>query len=444
MFQLYDKTRRCICIAAFLLIGVTPLLLVGGWCWNRHAPGYALAEARQLSRQLGLPITLGGVRRLRPGATLYEQLEAADPETGQIILRCRLLEVVRGTETDQQGRRRPTLWMTASQPEVDTAAMRRIWQCLQRTLEGSCGSLEADVRLSAAELTLRAADNSQTLAEVRGAVENLPGGAVAQLDFRLPGVKSSKPACIRVFRNRQVSPPASGFELDTGGGELPCSLLAIGLGQLKPLGPRCHFYGYIGGNETPQGWDAQVFGELLELDVGRLVSDHFPHRLTGTGEASILSARFHRGRLEAGSAILTVGQGKIDRSLLTAAVECLGLTPAADELPTGNLVSFDQLALLATLDARGLRLGGRCKEVEKGTILSCGGNRLLGEPTQSAPAVALARMLVPESALEVPASRQTDRLLRFLPVPDVMPVPGSESIPPYATSLRLRDGVQRQ
>ncbi len=93
MFQLHDKTRRRMCVAAFLTLGVLPALLVGGWCWSRHTPGCVLAEAERLSRQLGLKVTVGGLKHLRPGAVLYEQLEASDPETGRTIFRCRLLEV---------------------------------------------------------------------------------------------------------------------------------------------------------------------------------------------------------------------------------------------------------------------------------------------------------------------------------------------------------------
>ena len=288
------------------------------------------------------------------------------------------------------------------------------------------------------------ADNSQTLTEVQGAIEDLPGGTQAQLHFRLAGADTPEPARIRVVRNRQVSPPASGFELYTGGGELPCNVLAMGLDELKPLGPRCRFRGYIWANETPDGWQGEVTGQLAELDLGGLVSDHFPHKLAGSGEATIQSARFRRGRLEEGSAIVVAGPGTIDRSLLAAAVDRLGLVDGAEPLPAGELVPYQQLAFSATLDAQGLRLYGRCAAAEPGTILSDGRHQLLGESPQQqpAPVVALVRTLVPQSAVQVPASRQTDWLLQHLPVPEVMPVPGAEAVPPHAR-VRLHDTWQR-
>jgi hypothetical protein len=443
MFHLHDTTRRRLCVAGFLLLGVTPTLLVGGWCLSRHVPGYVQAEAQQLGRQLGMQVRLAGLKHLRPGVVLYQQLEAADPETGQPIFRCRLAEITRRQPTDPQGQRRPMLVISVSQPEVEAAALDRIWQCLQRTLAGSYGLLEADLQFSASDLHLRATDNSQTLTDVKGAIENLPGETHAQLDFRLAGADTPEPAHICIVRNHRVSPPASGFELYTGGGELPCSVLAMGLGELAPLGPRCRFYGRIWANEMPDGWQGDVTGKLVDLDIGRLVSDHFPHKLTGVGEATVYSARFRHGRLEQGSAIVAAGPGTIDHSLLAAAVDRLGLVADAESLPAGELVRYEQLAFSATLDAQGLRLRGRCAAAEPGTILSDGRRLLLGESQQQpAPAVALVRTLVPQNAVQVPASRQTDWLLRHLPLPEVMAIPGAEAVPPHAR-VRLLDTWQR-
>ena len=95
------------------------------------------------------------------------------------------------------------------------------------------------------------------------------------------------------------------------------------------------------------------------------------------------------------------------------------------------------------LDANGLRLRGLCTTAEPGTILSDGRNRLLGEPSRGAqPMAALVQTLVPQSVVQVPASRQTDWLLRHLRVPDVLPPPGAEAIPPTAR-VRLPDEWQR-
>jgi hypothetical protein len=313
---------------------------------------------------------------------------------------------------------------------------------LQRTVECHHGRLDADLRIAAGEVTLRAGADSQTLTDVEGNLETLPAGADAQVRFRLAGADTPEPIRIRVVRNRQLAPPASGFELYTGGGELPCNVLAMGLGELKPLGACCRFRGYLWANETPQGWEGEITGQMARLDLGGLVSDHFPHRLSGSGELVIQSARFRRGRLEEASGTLAVGPGTIDRSLIEAAADRLGLTPAADRPNAAERIPYEQLAFSLTLDAAGVKLQGRCTNGEPGTILADRNGRLLGEPAeQPKPIAALVQTLVPQSSVQVPASRQTDWLLRHLPVPEVMP-PDPESVPSHAR-LRLRETQQK-
>jgi hypothetical protein len=442
MFHLHDTTRRRVTFLVFWLLGLLPALGIVGWCVERRWPGGVQSEAEQLGQRIGLNVTLGGIQYLRPGAMLYDRVELTDPETAQTVFRCRLLEIVFKQQADARGRQRQVVAMTASQPEIEADALPRIWQCLQRTLEGCQGPLDADVQLSASELTLQSAKDAQTMTNVKAAVENLPGGIRAAVEFRLVGAETPEPARISIARDRQTSPPTTRFELYTGDGELPCNVLAMGLQELKPMGPRCRFRGYIWASELSDGWQGEVSGKLADLDLGRLVSDYFPHRLAGTGEVTIRSARFRHGRLEEGNAEVLAGPGTIARSLMEAAVDRLGLVAAQSSPPDQENVPYDQLAFVATLDAQGLRLSGRCDASEPGVLLSRGRQSLLNQSTRSSmPAVAFVRTLVPENAVQVPASRQTDWLLRHLPIPEVVPVPGSDSLP--HARARWSDSWQR-
>jgi hypothetical protein len=442
MFQLHDKTRRRIALSAFVSAGVLPLLLTAGWCIDRHLPGCAQAEADALGRQLGLVVKLEAVRHLRPGVALYEGIELADPETGQTILRSRCLEVAWRRRADSQGQLRPTLCVIASQPEIETATIDVAWRWLQRLLENPPDRLLANVRVSADAVTLRAEGRSQTMSEVAALLEPQPGRSSAQIDFRLVGAQAPEPAWIRVVRSREVSPPASRFELSTGDGELPCSVLALAVDELKSLGPRCRFHGQIWASETPDGWEGEVAGQLAELDLGSLIGEHFPHRLSGVGRATIASARFHRGRLEECCGVIAAERGTISRSLLKATDERLGLVLGPAPIPPGDRVPYEELAMSIVLDANGLRLRGMCGTAEPGTILSDGRNRLLGEPPRgSQPVAALVQALVPQSVVQVPACRQADWLLHHLPVPDAIP-PGGEATLPTARA-HLPDDWQR-
>ena len=63
---------------------------------------------------------------------------------------------------------------------------------------------------------------------------------------------------MRIVRNRQVSPPADGFEMDTGPCPVPCRLLAACLKEAMQLGPNCRFSGYVQSFSTPGGWSGKM------------------------------------------------------------------------------------------------------------------------------------------------------------------------------------------
>ena len=468
MFRLHDNTRRRICRAVFLLLCVVPTAGVSVWCARRHLPGVAAAEAQRLERELGLGVSLAGLRYLRPGRVLYEGLELADPETGRPLLRCRALEADWQQFTDREGRPRASLVLIASQPEIEAAAAHPqvgarqvgapLGELLDRVLRRATilrmvpGGSRTDVRLAAGQLTLRAADGSQTLSGLRGSIESFAGGTQAEASFRLAGIETPQPIRIRIVRNRQITPPATGFELDTGGGAVPCGLLAVGLPLLERLGPRSRLRGYIwasqtGDNQTSTGWEGEFAGQVYDVDLDDLVTGHFPHKLGGVAQVTVQSARFRRQRLEEASGTLVAGPGVISRSLIDAAVEQLGLVRGVEPQTPGELVPYEQLAAGFLIDARGLRLQGGCsgaghrsEALVAGTILADRQGPLLGEPVvQPQPVVALVRTLVPASQHQVPATRQTDWLIGHLPVPQVVPPADARPEQPQAR-LRLGRG----
>ena len=146
--------------------------------------------------------------------------------------------------------------------------------------------------------------------------------------------------------------------------------------------------------------------------------------------------------MEEAEGILSAGPGTIDRTLIDAATKHLGLVPTAEEPPATERVPYEQLAMSLVLDANGLKLQGRCTHGGPGTVLANADGRLLGEPApEPRPVVALVQTLVPQNAVQVPATRQTDWLLRHLPVPDVVP-PDPDAVPSHAR-LRLRETQQK-
>jgi len=420
MFQLHDKSRRRICLAAFFALCVAPTVIVLTCGVARHLPWHVRAEADRLTWQLGQKVSIARVRHLRPGAVLYEGLELSDPEAGNRILCCGKLKAVWGPSTGRHGQGPPCLVLIAYQPEIDSDEIDQVWRLVEAALSRRAGCPDSGVQLAADQLTLRTGEATHTLTQVRGTIRRLPDGSQADVAFRLAEVETPEPVQIRVVRGHHAEPPAMGLGLYTGGGALPCSLLALGVPGLEALGPRSRFGGYLWVNETPDGHEGELAGQFTEVDLDGLVARHFPHAIRGVAQLTVRGARFRQGRLEEATGSLSAGPGTISRSLVDAAADRLGMTGGLEPNVPDRLVSYKRLAVSFRIDSRGLELRGECVPTGSAAILVGRYGTLLGEPIrQPVPVAALVQTLVPDGEVQVPVTRQTDWLMRRLPIPDL-------------------------
>jgi hypothetical protein len=411
-----------LCRAGFLALCVLPTAAVFAWSNSQTSTAHVSACAAEMSRELGLHESLAGVAYPRPGAALYEGIELTDPESGAPLVQMRSLEADRGNNLTA---------LFASQPELDALQLAKLWETVDRRLHNTSDPQPA-ISLTAGEATLHWSGGSQTLTEVLGQLDATSGNGgerVASVKFRLAGVDSAEPIRLRYSRKLADSPAMSGaersavshVELHTGGAAVPCSLLMAPLGIANRLGERARFRGSVWATETADDWEGELTGQFTDVDLQTAITEQFPHHLVGTAEITIQKARFRSGRLEEASGSLTAGPGMVSQSLLVAAVENLHLRSAAATESVASIIPYDRLALSFEIDSAGLALRGQC-EGSPGVIVRSGTKMLLAESGgSSGPVVALLRMLVPQSEVQVPATREADWLMRRLPVPQVMP-----------------------
>jgi hypothetical protein len=418
MFPLYEHTRRQICTAAFLGLCVLPTLAVAGWSVARYSPWHKQSEEQRLGQELGLDVSIESMRHTLPGVVHYTGLKLADPETGQELFRCADLAATWTSMTDSQGQTRPAIVLTATQAESAASAWQRLYEVLCRRLECQGGRPEIEVRVAADQWTLHNGEEMQVLRAVEGGVGLMPNGIQAQLAFRLPDVNFSQPLRMRIVRNRQVSPPANGFEMDTGPNSLPCHLLATCLKEAGALGPNCRFSGYVSTYSTPDGWSGDVNGQLTGVDLGRLARANSAAAITGTGNITLQKVRFQRGRIDEIAGRIVGGPGAVGRDMLAALVTHLRLVPCAQMPATGRSLAFDQVGLDFWIDNRGVSIAGQCAGMP-GAVAVADGRAILTEPaSQPQPVAALIQALVPVNEVPIPATRKTGWLARLLPIPD--------------------------
>jgi len=426
MLALHDRTRYALCLLALLFFGILPAIGVVGWCVVSRTFTAADRVAADWSCRLGVEVSLDSARHLRPGQWRYENVRLADPETGQSLLQCQTVELA--WTNDANGKQ---LALTLAGLQTDGIALNRLARVVADLLEARGGLREPRLRFAANSLAIRQGDQTQHLADLQGSLQTISGGVLGELAFRLEG--SAEPTRIRVGRNRQTLPPATGFEIHTGKDGLPCLLLAHAIGAMGKAGPRSRFTGYLGANHAADGWQGELAGQFSEIDFG-LWADWFPHKLNGVGQIEVAMARFRRGHLEEARGNVRGGAGWISRSLLAACAAQWGLT-AENPRTQSDLAPYERLAFDFQLDGQGLRLIPPADA--DGALMVDRYGRLLSQPNSAPiPVTRLVQLLLPPSDHQMPACRQSERLLPWLPLP--------ETLPPAETSVASPGGSIRQ
>jgi len=428
-----DKTRRVICRIAFLTLCLLPCAVTCTLIAYRMTPFYVAAERAHwqqwLESRTGLRARIERVSRPRRGDILLERVTFVDPDTRRELARMRLLEMA---QTDHG------FVILVSQPEIEDGQFQRLWEVFHtRVLRA--GDLPSTIRLNAAELTLHAQPQAVTFTDVRFIAEPFDAGTRAQIGFRVAGMDMVSAAQLRIIRNRENYPPVTGWQLRTGPTPLPCSLFADYCPPLERLGAACRFQGSMWAEETRRGWDGEIAGRFHDVDLEQLI-EPFPHKLSGTAEVAFNLASFRGGRLFDAAGSLRAEGGVISTSLITTLADAFHLRVETSEPALKRpLREYQRLAAGFQLDAQGLQISGLCDATTTGAVLvDRTGTILADSADKRVPAVALARALSPNTSLHVPATEETDLLLRALPLPGVQPSAPLIASPPYAP-LRLKE-----
>lgn len=405
---------------AFVLLCFLPTVSVCGWIFARSLPGFVLSEKqeweRELSRRLGLRVTCELVSYPRPDTAELKNIAFAELETNEPVASIATLEVIR------EGK----LWkLSAWQCVLESKHLPGLRDCLQDQLLRLPTSELANCEFTLRELTLRDPAQSLTLVDVAGGWQATPRGPVVQVQFRLPeSSPQSRPALLVVERNRETIPPATRWQIDTGDAPLPGTLVAKLLPPVQSFGSRVHFAGQVEVVQSGAGFQGRLRGALTEVDLDALVSEQFPHQLTGLATCQVEEAEFDQERLHVARGTVKASHGLVSRSLLEAANVQMGLTsPILAQLPNENApVSFRHLAVGFDLRDSGLQLTGSADPTRPNVLIACAGGSLLEAPLQHrVNPLALARTLVPDQESQVPAARATRSLASFLPKLDPQP-----------------------
>jgi hypothetical protein len=404
-------------LTLFWLVCVLPTAGILVWTLALRLPWHVRAESQRLGWRLGLRVALGSVSHPRPGATVYEGLELADPATGRVVARCPRLEATWETTADVEGRDRPFLVLRTAAMEVDVGQPDELHRLLDRLLAGRTGWSDACARLEATRVTLSGGSPVAGLAAFQARLESLAKGIWAGVAFRCDGATEGQLASVCFSRDRQTPEPVLHVDLNTGNGDVPCALIALGWNGLAALGSECQFRGEIQADVSGGSWNGQVRGHFSGVDLDGLVTRRFPHVLSGSGQVFLDQMEFRDGRIEKASGwLVAMHGGSISRSLIESASQWLSLEVPVSLRPE-PVQPFAQLGFRFAIEAGQLQLQGRCPlDSPRGSTLVLGpGGPILDAPRPRPVALAsLVQTLAPPGSVQVAAAPQSAWLLERL------------------------------
>ncbi|MFO0868695.1 MAG: hypothetical protein U0935_07060 [Pirellulales bacterium] len=431
---MHETTRRLVCRAGFLLGCVLPTLAVLGWVGYLRSPMYREAErvawCETLSRQLGVDVVIERVVHPEPRVTWLEGVTLGDPETGRPLASVSRVELGR----EEGG------WVAfLAAADVPCEQLTRLIEVAHPIVWRRAGGAAPVWHLVIGSLQLSGGSAPHTLLDVEFHGQSSTAGnpdPQVRIEFRVAGVSMRQPAQVTITRLRHTDPPTTAWACDTGPQALPASLLAIAWSELGQLGDDCHVSGHWLWREETRGWSGEAQGRLTQVDLNRVVTDRFPHKLSGIADIVISRLRWEQNRLVDAAGSITSEGGVVSQSLMLAASQENALQWAVPERVTASrqtLWKYRQLGLGFELTAQGVQLTGQCATDNSGVILADVEGPLASEGREPwLPPVTLVRWLAPRSEIQVPASASTAGLLRWLPLPPLVSPEATIARPPYS------------
>ncbi|HUE70762.1 MAG TPA: hypothetical protein VMP01_07710 [Pirellulaceae bacterium] len=405
---MHDRTRIAVCRWGFLALCVVPTLLT---CWfiafhwlSIKSPAVKAEWERELSQRLGVTVTIESLSYPQPSVAELTSVKLTDAETGKLLAECRGVEIVPQAEQWE---------VTLLEPAIRRETLPELVQRLHDRLLASAGPMPR-LHIAAAQLTIQDDAAALCLLNLSSDLQMTADGREWSARLALP--QQPEFIDLRVTRNRQVSPPATEVAWSCPA-RVPAHWLSGFLGDTRSLGSDATFAGNGRLTVARSGVSGQCSGGLAGIDLTTAVSQRFPHLLSGSAMLTLERAIIDSGRLsQARGTLVVAGGGRIGRSLLEAAQNHLQLTanfPADDT----DSIHYERLALGFDLTGDRLHLIGNADEHQPGILLTNDTGPLLSAASDhETPAVALARTLLPDSQVQVPAAMQTAALLKVLPL----------------------------
>ena len=431
MFPLTRTVRQAIATVALVVFTVLPTGYVAYTSWRLNRPGHIRDTEIELGRQLGLQVTIDGIRYPRLGEVTYKGLvlRQAEPRGKG------LTEIARAGEARiVRSGRELTIFAEDLQlrGESPSLALAHLGSMLQRSAtvpfeRVGLTSPTCTIDLGAESLSFRVHD----LAGEFVADRDKP---IVRMGYRMSEESRASTRCeMTLARHRSAESAETVLSFRTVEGvPMSARVLDSFFDSRSWLGEKARVEGSLTIRQKDgKDWEAEFQGNLVDIDLEAIVGRRFPkHRMVGLAKLGVKSARWTelpahgRGWAEA-EGELTAGQGSIGVDLLQAMARELKfrISPRFSRIdPRHTVVDFRRLGLAFAIRPDGeIALNGSLgSEFSPDTVLAGLTSPIIFAPQGTASVPGLIKTLFPvggnDAKYLVPLTSQSQVLLH-LPVP---------------------------
>jgi hypothetical protein len=430
MFPLTRPMRQTVATIALVGLTVVPTGVVATIAWRINRPGHVRDVEIELGRQLGLQVTLEGVRYPKPGEVVYQGITLRQEEPR----RKGLIEIGRADQARLQRADRDLIVnlenprLSADSPKLAlgqlAAVLQRSGQIPFERVHVTAGSCQLDLGHESLRVFVR---------DVAGELVVDPLAPSLKLTYRFSGEGAGTRCELAGTRDRRTEQIETSVALTTvEGPPLPARVLNVFFDAADWLGSSAKFEGTLHLHQAgSRDWEADYRGELHDVDLAKLVGRRFPrHRLNGRARVAIKEAKWGQrptqgwGWLEA-KGELAAGQGSIGIDLIDALAREMKFrrSPRLLNLDARKTdVDFRALGLSFAIESGGeIQIGGALgAEFPPDAVIAGATTSLLSAPQGTASVHGLIKTLFPisqaSSGVMVPLTAES-QLLLSLPVP---------------------------
>ncbi len=440
MFPVTRPLRQVVSTVLLLVLTALPTLAIGTVAWRINQPGHVRDVEVELGRKLGMHVSLDQIEYPAPGGgRLPGPRPPRQEPRGNGFAEIGRADSVRLNRSDHE------LTILLENPQLHASSPAQGMALLDLIIQRSISIPFERVALSApaCRLDLGTDDLQFAFTDVAGEFLSDPAAPTLKLAYGVPGTGKGSRCELTLTRDRRTEPFETSLAFKTvEGSPLPARMLNVLFDTGDWLGAEAKVVGTLHLQQAASAdWKASFQGELLDVDLARLVNRRFPrHRLTGRARIAFENAAW--GQRPSGQGPgwvlvkgqLSAGSGSIGLDLFDALAREMkfrpgGRKPFADSRKPD--VEFRSLGFTFAMQPNGeIQITGALgHEFPPDAVLASSSSTLLSAPQGMASVHSLIKTLFPTTAnnsgVMIPLTTESQVLLS-LPLP---PGAGSKTRP---------------